>query len=164
MVTETQSEQPHWITPLNTTTPRLEQGVRYDIQWQPPNSGVATRNYSMSKGLEIIPAKSFEVILAIPPYVVNNPVSPDGWGDWQFLVKYRIAAANEEHGNYILTAFFQMRRPLCRLAPFRRKGWDENRCGTTRSSTSCSRNSGRRRKSITFSITKASIRAAQLCI
>jgi hypothetical protein len=111
MVTETQSEQPHWITPLNTTTPRLEQGVRYDIQWQPPNSGVATRNYSVSKGLEIIPAKRFEVILAIPPYVVNNPVSPDGWGDWQFLVKYRIAAANEEHGNYILTAFFQMSVP-----------------------------------------------------
>jgi hypothetical protein len=31
-----------------------------------------------------------------------------GFGDWQFLVKYRLAAANEEHGNYILTAFFPM--------------------------------------------------------
>jgi hypothetical protein len=111
MVSETQSEQPHWITPLATTTPRLEQEFRYDIQTQPHNSGVVTDNYGVSKGLEIIPAKNFEVILAVPPYVVNNPDSRDGFGDWQFLVKYRIAAQNEEHGNYILTAFFQMSFP-----------------------------------------------------
>ena len=43
---------------------------------------------------------------------MNNPDSPhDGFGDWQFLVKYRIAARNEEHGNYILTAFYQMTFP-----------------------------------------------------
>jgi hypothetical protein len=111
MVSETQSEQPHWITPLATTTPRLEQEFRYDIQTQPHNSGVVTDNYGVSKGLEIIPGEKFEVILAIPPYVVNNPDSKDGFGDWQFLVKYRILANNEEHGNYILTAFFQMSVP-----------------------------------------------------
>ena len=32
MVSATQGEQPHWITPLATTTPRLEQESRYDIQ------------------------------------------------------------------------------------------------------------------------------------
>jgi hypothetical protein len=112
MVSESQAEQPHWITPLNTTTPRLEQELRYDIQWQTHNSGVTTDNYGVSKGLEIIPAKNWEVILAIPPYIVNNPDSvKDGFGDWQFLVKYRIAAGNEEHGNYILTAFYQMTFP-----------------------------------------------------
>jgi hypothetical protein len=43
---------------------------------------------------------------------VNNPDSPDdGYGDWQFLGKYRIAAGNEERGNYILTAFYQMTFP-----------------------------------------------------
>ncbi len=111
MVSKTQAEQPHWITPLATTTPRLEQEFRYDIQWQTHNSGQVTDNYGVNKGLEIIPEKNFEVILAVPPYVVNNPDSPDGFGDWQFLVKYRIAAGNEEHGNYILTAFFQMSLP-----------------------------------------------------
>jgi hypothetical protein len=40
MVSKTQAEQPHWITPLATTTPRLEQEFRYDIQWQTHNSGV----------------------------------------------------------------------------------------------------------------------------
>jgi hypothetical protein len=40
MVSKTQAEQPHWITPVNTTTPRLEQEFRYDIQWQTHNSRV----------------------------------------------------------------------------------------------------------------------------
>lgn len=48
----------------------------------------------------------------MPPYIVNNPDSPhDGFGDCQFLVKYRIAAGNEEQGNYILMAFCQMSFP-----------------------------------------------------
>ena len=55
----TQAAQPHWITPVNTTTPRLEQDLRYDIQWQTHNSGVTTDNYGVSKGLEIIPAKAW---------------------------------------------------------------------------------------------------------
>ena len=111
MVTETQSQQPHWITPLATTTPRLEQEFRYDIQWQTHNSGVVTDNYGVNKGLEVIPEKNVEIIASVPSYVVNNPDSANGFGDWQFLVKYRIAAANEEHGNYILTAFYQMSLP-----------------------------------------------------
>lgn len=112
MVTQTQSEQPHWITPLATTTPRLEQEFRYDLQWQTHNNGVTTDNYGVSKGLEIIPEKNLEVILNVPAYIVNNPDSPqDGFGDWGFLVKYRLAAQNEEHGNYILTAFYQMTLP-----------------------------------------------------
>lgn len=111
MATRTQSEQPHWVTPLATTTPRLEQEYRYDIQWQVHNSGLVTDNYGVSKGLEIIPEKNIEIIVAEPPYIMNNPDSPNGWGDWQFLVKYRIAAGNEEHGNYIFTAFYQMSLP-----------------------------------------------------
>ncbi len=111
MVSQTQAEQPHWITPLATTTPRLEQEFRYDLQWQTHNSGLVTDNYGVSKGLEIIPAKNVEVIVAVPPYVVHNPDSPDGFGDWQFLVKYRMAAGNEQHGSYILSAFFQMSLP-----------------------------------------------------
>jgi hypothetical protein len=111
LVSQTQAEQPHWITPLATTTPRLEQEFRYDMQWQTHNNGVTTDNYGVSKGLEIIPAEKFEVILGVPPYVVNSPGSADGFGDWQFLVKYRIATGNKQHGNYILTAFLQMSFP-----------------------------------------------------
>jgi hypothetical protein len=112
MVGETQADQPHWMTPLATTTPRLEQEFRYDVQTQPHNSGLVTDNFGVSKGLEIIPGRRWEIILAVPPYVENNPDSVhDGFGDWQFLIKYRIIVRNEENGNFILTAFFQSTLP-----------------------------------------------------
>jgi hypothetical protein len=113
MVSRTQAEQPHWLTPVATTTPRLEQEFRYDIFWQTASTGVTTENYGGAKGVEIIPEKNMEVILVAPPayFVRHNPKSPDGFGDWGFLVKYRILSKNEEHGNYILTAFFQMTFP-----------------------------------------------------
>jgi hypothetical protein len=112
MVTETQSKQPHWITPVVTVTPRLEQEYRFDIFWQPNAEGVVTENYGGSKGLEIIPRKNVEVIFIQPPYLVhNNSKVRDGWGDFQILTKYRIIARNEESGNYILTAFFQVSFP-----------------------------------------------------
>ena len=105
-VNRTQAEQPHWITPLATTTPRLEEEVRYDQLWQVNAKGVTTDNYDGGKGLELIPFRNVEVILNAPPYLQhNNPAVHDGFGDVSFLVKYRMLSANEEHGNYILTAF-----------------------------------------------------------
>ena len=105
-VAEEQSEQPHWITPVVTVTPRLEQEIRYDILWQGHADGTTTENYGGSKGLELIPAKNVEVIIGIPPYLVHSePKVKDGWGDETFLVKYRFLSKNEEQGNYILTAF-----------------------------------------------------------
>ncbi len=112
-VDKTQAEQPHWITPLATTTPRLEEEFRYDIFWQTNNKGVTAENYGGAKGLELIPSEHIEVILVAPPaYIVhNNPAVQDGFGDWGFLIKYRILASNEQHGNYILTAFLQTTFP-----------------------------------------------------
>ena len=113
MVSRTQAEQPHWVTPVATTTPRLEQEFRYDISWQPGNTGITRENYGGGKGIELIPQRHIEIILVAPPaYIVhNNPEVRDGFGDWSFLVKYRMAAANEEGGNYILTAFLQVTFP-----------------------------------------------------
>lgn len=105
-VDKTKDEQPHWITPLATTTPRLEEEYRYDQLWQPNAKGVVTDNYDGGKGLELIPFEKVEVILNVPPYIDhNNPKVRNGWGDVAFLVKYRLLSANEEQGNYILTAF-----------------------------------------------------------
>jgi len=99
--------QPHWLTPLATTTPRLEQEFRYDVNWsQPRPGGPYTETFGNAKGLELIPAERVEIIAAVPSYIVrHNPAVPDGWGDFQLLVKYRLLSANEKHGNYILTAF-----------------------------------------------------------
>jgi hypothetical protein len=105
-VARQQADQPHWITPVFTVTPRLEQEIRYDVFWQEHADGTTTENYGGSKGVELIPAKNTEIILGIPPYLVhNNPKQKDGWGDETFLVKYRFLSKNEGHGNYILTGF-----------------------------------------------------------
>jgi hypothetical protein len=105
-VDKTQSEQPHWITPLATTTPRLEEEYRYDQLWQTNAKGITTDNYDGGKGLELIPFEKVEVIFNVPPYVDhNNPADKNGWGDAAFLVKYRLLSASEQHGSYILTAF-----------------------------------------------------------
>ena len=105
-VDKSKDEQPHWITPLATTTPRLEEEYRYDQLWQPNAKGVTTDNYDGGKGLELIPFEKVEVILNVPPYIDhNNTTVRNGWGDVAFLVKYRLLSENEEHGNYILTAF-----------------------------------------------------------
>jgi hypothetical protein len=105
-VDKTKDEQPHWVTPLATTTPRLEEEFRYDQLWQENPKGVTTNNYDGGKGLELIPFEKVEVIFNLPPYLDHNsPTAKNGFGDVAFLVKYRLLSANEEHGNYILTAF-----------------------------------------------------------
>src|SRR5690348_3164972 len=103
-VNKTQAEQPHWITPMFTTTPRLEEEFRYDIGTQSTASGDVT-NFGGSKGLELIPTEHTELIVGLPAYISHeNPKIRDGFGDMAFLLKYRLLAGNEAHGNYILTA------------------------------------------------------------
>lgn len=105
-VDKTKEEQPHWVTPVATTTPRLEEEYRYDQLWQTNNTGITTDNYDGSKGLELIPAEKIEIIVNTPPYLVHHdPALHDGFGDVAFLIKYRLLSANEKRGNYILTAF-----------------------------------------------------------
>ncbi len=111
-VDKAKEEQPHWVTPVATTTPRLEEEYRYDQFWQENGKGVTTNNYDGGKGLELIPFEKVEVIFNLPPYIAHNsPTAKDGWGDVAFLVKYRLLSANEQHGNYILTAFFGLSYP-----------------------------------------------------
>ncbi len=104
-VSATQAEQPHWVTPVVTVTPRLEQEIRYDFVHQITPTGDVT-NIGNGKGLELIPTHNTELIFNIPPYLVHeNPNVPNGFGDVSFLLKYRILSRNEKNGDYILTAF-----------------------------------------------------------
>lgn len=122
-VSRIQSEQPHWITPLVTVTPRLEEEYRYDQLWQAQPHGKALDNFGANKGLELIPFQNTEIILGVPGWIAHNGVLPrppkkgkpkppsDGWADESFLVKYRILSGNEENGNCILTAFMGFQVP-----------------------------------------------------
>jgi hypothetical protein len=106
-VSQTQAEQPHWITSLVTVTPRLEQEFRFDVLRQQTSSGDDLVNLGAGKGLELIPSRRIEIIIAAPPpYLIHNsPPMKDGFGDESFLLKYRLLSGNEEHGKYILTFF-----------------------------------------------------------
>jgi|CZKF01.1.fsa_nt_gi hypothetical protein len=104
-VSATQAEQPHWITPLVTVTPRLEQEFRTDFAHQYNPKGFAVCNYGNGKGLELIPEKHTEIIVNIPPFFNRSNGESDGFGDISFLGKYRLYARNEGHGNAIVTAF-----------------------------------------------------------
>src|SRR5579864_7821533 len=112
-VDQTQAEQPHWMTPLLTVTPRLEEEVRYDKQWQSRPNDATLTNYGVGKGLELIPLERVEVILGIPAYEVLDTTkgTKRGWADETFLVKYRAVAADESHGNYIVTGFLGVSVP-----------------------------------------------------
>jgi len=110
--TETQAEQPHWVTPLVTVTPRLEKELRYDQYHESLPGGHTLDVYGGGKGLELIPARPIEVIIGVPAWETEN-TSPQksGWADETFLLKYRILSANQENGDYILTAFFGLSVP-----------------------------------------------------
>jgi hypothetical protein len=105
-VTATQSQQPHWVTPLITVTPRLEQELRTDFVRQTNSKLQDTWNLDNSKGLEIIPERHIELLFNLPPFFDHNTGARDGFGDVSFNSKFRLFSRNEDSGNAILTAFF----------------------------------------------------------
>ena len=116
-VNATQAEQPHWVTPLVTVTPRLEQEFRTDFVRQTNTKLVDTWNFGNSKGLELIPERHIELLFNVPPFMAHDsPATKDGFGDVSFNSKYRFYARNEEHGNAIITAFFAATIPTGKSA------------------------------------------------
>lgn len=105
-----QASQPSWITPLATTTPRLEQEFRFDQDFETLIKGKGTIDvYGGGKGLELIPTEQTEVIITIPPYQVRKGnESYSGLNDWPgILLKYRIISGNAKSGDYIVSVFAQ---------------------------------------------------------
>ena len=116
MVERTQAEQPRWITPLATVTPRLEQEIRFDFFSQSLNTHGRVTNYGGGKGIEFIPAENIQITIGIPAYLERRSASgqslAEGWGDWPlFLMKYRFLSATEDNGNYVVTGFLQLSAP-----------------------------------------------------
>src|ERR1017187_6740847 len=102
---QAKADQPHWITPLATVTPRLEQEFRTDFVHQYNPSRFAIWNFDNGKGLELIPERHTELLITPPPFFDRSNGEQDGFGDISFLLKERVFARNEEHGNAIVTAF-----------------------------------------------------------
>jgi hypothetical protein len=105
--------QPHWMTPVVTVTPRLEQEYRYDQSWQTRPKSVELANEGGGKGLELIPSADTELIIGEPAYTIRQTPkgTVTGWADETVLLKYRALSANEEHGNYMVTGFLGLSFP-----------------------------------------------------
>jgi hypothetical protein len=100
------ADQPHWMTPLVTVTPRLEQEFRSDFVVQRLASTHDLLNFGNGKGLELIPHEKMELLFNVPPYLQHNdPDLHDGFGDVSFAAKYRLLSANEEAEKYVVTVF-----------------------------------------------------------
>ncbi len=113
-VRQAQATQPHWMTPIVTVTPRLEQEFRSDFYIESLGNGASVTTYGSGKGLELIPTTTNELLINAPTYEDRYDVKPaHGFADWPFLVvKQRLFSANEQNGNYILTAFLGVTAPI----------------------------------------------------
>jgi hypothetical protein len=126
---EAQATQPHWMTPITTVTPRLEQEYRYDQSQQFLQNGAEVNNYFSGKGLELIPTTTNEILINVPNFEQRLPegskVTPaTGFADGNFVtIKQRLLSANEENGNYILTAFLGFQAPTGITAFTNRPAW-----------------------------------------
>jgi hypothetical protein len=107
--------QPHWSSPLVTTTGVLEQRVRFDLQQQHAGNGTHTTLLDGGRGLDLIVAPTTEVQLAAPPYAIRTGppgTSLAGFGDWPFLrVEQRLASSPEAEGDYVVTVWLQVLAP-----------------------------------------------------
>src|SRR5260370_41515593 len=82
------SDQPHWMTPLVTITPRLEQEFRTDLLIQQTAAGHDLVNFANGKGLELIPGEPEELGVNVRRHVrQDNREVHDRCGDLTFLGK-----------------------------------------------------------------------------
>lgn len=104
-VDEALASQPKWVSPLETSSAAISERLRTDFVRQITPSGTTTWSYGGGRGFNLIPWHKVEIALNLPPYLQHNtPAAEDGFGDFAINVKYRIAAANAEHGNYVVSA------------------------------------------------------------
>jgi hypothetical protein len=120
-----QASQPHWMTPITTVTPRLEEEYRYDQFQQFLQNGAEVNNYFGGKGLELIPTITNEILINVPAFEQRTNHEPaTGFADGNFVtIKQRLLSANEENGNYILTAFLGFQAPTGITAFTNRPAW-----------------------------------------
>ena len=102
-VRDTLAQQPSWPIPLVTASSGLLQVARTDFVRQIAPAGTDTWIYDNSKGINVVPWYKMEFDALVPPYVQHNSKAADGFGDFSMLLKYRLAAGNETHGNYSLS-------------------------------------------------------------
>ncbi len=102
-VRDTLAQQPSWPIPVVTASSGLLQVARTDFVRQIAPALTDTWIYDNGKGINVVPWYKVEFDALAPPYIQHNSQAKDGFGDFSMLLKYRLAAGNESHGNYSLS-------------------------------------------------------------
>ncbi len=111
-VDQIRAEQPNWASAMVTTSPLLNEVIRYDISQQSLANGHNLTSFGSAKGVEFIPVQNVQFIVSIPEYhTLNTNPQRDGWADENFLMKYRFLTGDADHGNYVLTGFLGLSVP-----------------------------------------------------
>jgi hypothetical protein len=116
-VKATQADQPSWPAPLNTGTPLLKELVQYSQGFQTLPNGANVTLYdggSAGVGLHLIPDYYNEVYIGTPTQEVRTNKQPaSGLTDLPFfLLKTRLASANEQNGDYVVSAYIAGQAPV----------------------------------------------------
>ena len=118
------ASQPSWVSPIVTTTGRLEQNARYEQTEQVTAQGALTTNLDNGKGVRVITSDRTEVQFNPPPLLARTVTKPArGTGDWQFTsLRYRVASANAAEGDYVVTVYSNFQAPTG-TAAFTNHAW-----------------------------------------
>jgi len=109
---QTRAEQPQWAPPIITASPCLQEVFRYDVTRQTLRNGQDLTSYGGGKGVELIIADRIQLNIGVPTWqTLNSSPAVSGWADEDFLIKYRLFAANEQQGNYVLSLYLGLTAP-----------------------------------------------------
>jgi hypothetical protein len=101
----TSSQQPGWAVPVFAPSSGLVQLIRFDGIRQYTPTHTTTWNIDGGKGFDLIPWYRTEIDLNLPPFIEHNVKGAmDGPGDFSMQLKYRVLGANEQKGNYSVSA------------------------------------------------------------
>ncbi|QSR85367.1 hypothetical protein [Methylacidimicrobium sp. B4] len=107
-------EQPIWPAAMVTQTPRLEEYMQYSQGWQQSPGGIQATQYAAPfTGIKNILGDNLALALSPPMYATNvGGPGTNGFGDAAAFLKYRIASANEENGNYAVSVILLTEAPI----------------------------------------------------
>ncbi|WP_237394721.1 hypothetical protein [Methylacidimicrobium sp. AP8] len=104
MTAETKERQTNWMTPLVTTTSRLEQRIRYDVYDETLGNGNKKYDFGAGKGVSLIVMPTDQFTFSLPNYIYEPGVAAStGWRGEVLQWRHRIMASPENQKNYVFS-------------------------------------------------------------
>ncbi|QSR85874.1 hypothetical protein MacB4_09780 [Methylacidimicrobium sp. B4] len=123
MTAATKQRQANWMTPLVTTTARLEQRIRYDVYDETKGNGNKEYNFGSGKGVSLIVTPTDEFTFSLPNYIDEPGVpSATGFQGEVLQLRHRLMASPENQKNYVFSVQLAALTPTG-LIPDKQNHW-----------------------------------------